>query len=66
MKRKFGLEKGKQESLKSLYNLLKWTNVFQKKNMQEIKLIMGKYEEKVVYLKSSKDVKNLLRGIGLK
>lgn len=66
LKRKFGLEKGKQESLKSLYNLLKWTNVFQKKNLQEIKLIMGKYEEKVVYFKTCKDVKILLRGIGLK
>lgn len=66
LKRKLRLEKGKQESLKSLYNLLKWTNVFQKKNMQEIKLIMEKYEEKVVYLRSSKEVKNLLHGIEFK
>lgn len=64
LKRKIGLEKGKKESLKSLYNLLKWTNVFQKKNMPEIKVVMEKYKEKVVYLKSSKEVKLLLHGSG--
>lgn len=57
LKRKLGLEKGNKESLKSLYNLLRWTNAFQKKNMPEIKIVMEKYEEKVVYLKSSKEVK---------
>ena len=66
LKRKLRLEKGKQESLKSLYNLLKWTNVFQKKNMPEIKVIMEKYKEKVVYLKSSKEVRNILCSTGIK
>lgn len=66
LKRKIDLEKGSKESLKSLHNLLKWTNVFQKKNMPEIKLVMEKYKEKVVYLKSSKEVKNILCSIELK
>ena len=60
LKRKLHMEKGRRESLKSLYNLLKWTNVFQKKNRQEIKCIMRKYEEKVVYIKSSKDVRKVI------
>ena len=60
VKRKLHMEKGKRESLKSLYQLLKWTNVFQKKNRQEIKLIMEKYKEKVVYIKSSKDVRKVI------
>lgn len=66
VKRKIHMEKGKRESLKSLYHLLKWTNVFQKKNRQEIKNIMEKYREKVVYLKSSKDVKKIIKATQLR
>ena len=33
IKRKLGIEKGKKETLKSLYDLLKWTDSFQNKNL---------------------------------
>lgn len=62
VKRKFGLEKGKKETLKSVYNLLKWTDTFQKKNMIEIRKILTKYPSKTVWLKSKRDVENILKG----
>lgn len=62
IKRKLGLEKGKKESLKSVYNLLKWTNTFQNKSMVEIRKILTKYPSKTVWLKSKRDVENILKG----
>ena len=56
LKRKLGFEKGKKETLKSVYNLLKWTNVFQNKNMVEIKEILNRYSDKTVWINNSKDV----------
>ena len=60
VKRKLGLEKGKKETLKSVYNLLKWTNTFQNKSMVEIKKILSAYPEKTVWLKCKKDVQKVL------
>ena len=60
IKRKLGFEKGKKETLKSVYNLLKWTNTFQSKSMVEIKKIPSAYPEKTVWLHSSKDVQKWL------
>ena len=34
IKRKFGIQKGKRETLKSVYNLLKWTETFHNKNLK--------------------------------
>lgn len=62
IKRKFGLEKGKRETLKSVYNLLKWTDTFKNKNMVEIRKIFTKYPSKTVWLKSKRDVENILKG----
>ena len=62
IKRKLGLEKGKKETLKSVYNLLKWTNTFQKKNMVEIRKILSAYPEKTVWLKNRKEVKRVIYG----
>lgn len=62
IKRKLGLEKGKKETLKSVYNLLKWTNTFQNVNMVEIRKILTKYPSKTVWLKSKRDVENILKG----
>ena len=39
IKRKLGIEKGKKETFKSVYNLLKWTNKYQNNNLKEIKKI---------------------------
>ena len=62
IKRKLGPEKGKKETLKSVYNLLKWTNTFQKKNMVEIRKILSAYPEKTVWLKNRKEVKRVIYG----
>ena len=47
-RRKLGIEKGKRETLKSLFALLKWADKFETKNLPEIKKILEKYQEKVV------------------
>lgn len=60
VKRKLGHEKSKKETLKSVYNLLKWTNTFQSKSMVEIKKILSAYPEKTVWLKCKKDIQNAL------
>ena len=63
IKRKLGIQQGKRETLKSVYNLLKWTETFQNKNLKEIKTILEKYENKVVWLSSKKDVKEIIKAI---
>lgn len=60
VKRKLGLEKGKKETLKSVYNLLKWTDTFQNKSMDEIKKMLSAYSEKTVWLHSLKDIKDII------
>ena len=62
IKRKLGFERGKKETLKSVYNLLKWTDTFKNKNMVEIRKIFTKYPSKTVWLKSKRDVENILKG----
>ncbi|RRD39311.1 AAA family ATPase [Leptotrichia sp. OH3620_COT-345] len=63
IKRKFKMEKGKKETLKSLKELLKWTDKFQKENFEDIKSIVKNYEEKTVFIKSYKEMKNILENI---
>ena len=60
IRRKFGIEKGKQESFKSLYNLLKWTDTFQNTNMRDIVKILEPYNNKVVYVKNKKEIDKIL------
>lgn len=60
VKRKLGLEKGKKETFKSVYNLLKWADTFQNKSMVEIRKILSVCPEKTVWLHSSKDVQKWL------
>lgn len=60
VKRKLGIENGKKETLKSLYNLLKWTDTFQNKKMQEIKRILEKHENKVVWVSNTQDVNSII------
>ena len=62
IKRKLGFERGKKETLNSVYNLLKWTDTFKNKNMVEIRKILTKYPSKTVWLKSKRDVENILKG----
>lgn len=61
LKRKLGLEKGKKETIKSVRALLKWTDTFQDKNMSEIRKILEAYQEKVIWIKSKKEIKDFIR-----
>ena len=63
IKRKLGIQQGKRETLKSVYNLLKWTETFQNKNLKEIRTILDKYENKVIWLSSKKDVSEIIKAI---
>lgn len=60
IKRKLGLEKGKKETLKSVYNLLKWTDTFQNKSMPEIRKILSAYPEKTVWVRNRKEVQRII------
>lgn len=60
IKRKLGIETGKKETVKSLYNLLKWTDTFQNENLKEIKQIMNKYKNKVVWISNSREVDRII------
>ena len=60
IKRKFQSKKAKKETLRSLCDLLKWTDDFQKRNMNEIKQILNKYEDKVVRLKKVQEVNRII------
>ena len=60
IRRKLGVEKGKKETLKSVWNLLKWTETYQHRDMEEIRRILAPYGEKVVWLSGKRDVKNII------
>ncbi len=60
IKRRVGLEKGKKETLKSVCDLLKWTNTFQNTNMKEIIGILEPHKEKVVNIKKKKEIYRLI------
>ncbi len=60
IKRLLGVEKGKKETLNSIYHLLKWTDTFQKENLKEIKQILEKYKNKVVWITSKKELSKLI------
>lgn len=47
IKRKLGLEKGKKETIKSLMDLLKWADSYQKNDMLEIRKILEPYQSKI-------------------
>ena len=63
IKRKLGIQKGKRETLKSVYNMLKWTETFQVKNLQEIRSILDRYDNKVVWLSGKKDVEKIIKAV---
>ena len=63
IKRKLGIQKGKRETLKSVYNLLKWTETFQNKNLKEIRSILDRYDDKVIWLSRKKDVEKIIKTV---
>lgn len=62
IKRKIGLEKGKQETVKSLFALLKWTDVFLNRNLPEIREILKQYHDKVIWITRQKELKKIMGG----
>ncbi len=48
VRRKCGIEKGKKETIRSLWNLLKWADKYQKEDMPAIRNILEPYANKVV------------------
>ena len=60
IKRKLGIEKGKKETFKSVYNLLKWTNKYQNNNLKEIKKILEQYVSKVVWISDSREIDRII------
>ena len=64
IKRKLGILQGKRETIKSVYNLLKWTKSFQSKNLPEIKRILDRYGDKVIWLTDKKDVEKIIGADG--
>lgn len=48
VRRKLGLEQGKKETLKSLYQLLKWADKYQQDNLVEIRKLLAPYSDKVI------------------
>ena len=63
IKRKLGIQKGKSETLKSVYNLLKWTETFQNKNLKEIRSILDRYDDKVIWLSRKKAVEKIIKAV---
>ncbi len=63
LKRKLGLEKGKKETFKSVYNLIKWTDTWQKKNLLEIEKILTKYQNKTIRLKNADEVNKVISNL---
>lgn len=55
-KRKFGAEREKKESIKSLYELIKWIDLFQEENLPEALKILKPYREKTIFLTSGKEM----------
>ena len=48
LRRKLGIETGKRETLKSLSDLLKWADKFQRTNLVEIRTLLEAYPDKVI------------------
>ena len=48
VRRKLGLEQGKKETLKSVYQLLKWADKYQQVNLVEIRKLLAPYSDKVI------------------
>lgn len=60
IKRKPGLQQGKQETWISLYHLMRWTRSFQDKNLKEIRIIMKQYSDKTIWLSTRKEVYKIM------
>lgn len=58
IKRKIGIGNGKKETIKSLKDLLKWTDKFQKDNLPQIHAALSNHANKTIILHSKHEVNN--------
>jgi adenylate kinase family enzyme len=56
IKRKLGIQKGKKETIKSLFGLLVWTNNYYKHEIPEIINYLNEYKNKIVFVKKFNDI----------
>ncbi|MBU3107572.1 DNA topology modulation protein FlaR [Clostridium gasigenes] len=61
LKRKIGFEKGKKETLKSLIDLLTWTDDYQKNKIPVILEFLEPYKEKIILLEKANDIFNYIK-----
>ena len=64
-KRKLGLNQGKKETIKSLLDLLKWTEKFQTVNLKKIYEMLENYGDKTIVLRSKKEVNKYINSLEL-
>lgn len=61
IRRRLGIEKNsKKETLKSVINLLRWTDKFQRENMTEIRKRLKEYESKTVVIKTVREMEKVI------
>lgn len=58
--RKLQMTHGKKETIKSLIDLLKWTDQFKKINIPKIYNILSKYQDKTIYLNNVNEISDYL------
>lgn len=64
-KRKLHKSSRKNESLRSLVSLLKWTDRFYKVNFLEIRQELDPYREKVFEVHSKEEIKHILENVAV-
>lgn len=56
VRRKLGIEKTKKETIKSLIELIIWTNKYQKRNIPKIISFLDQYHNKVIIITNGKKI----------
>lgn len=62
-RRKLKIEKGRNESLKSVRELISWAEEFYKTSMPKIETMLENFKEKVVILQNEKEVESFLNSL---
>lgn len=60
IRRKLGLEKGKRETLRSLWDLILWTNKYQKNNIPKILDFLEPYKDKTILIHGTKELSEFI------
>jgi adenylate kinase family enzyme len=63
IRRKLGLEKSKKETLKTLKNLLVWTNDYQSNKIPKIVAFLEPYKNKIIFVDKAKKIFNYIDDI---